>query len=77
MPDHMVQHNGIPDHSHWCDCLDCRDYREAWEDWHEAKYLWRLAEQDEQVRQAKPATDAEWAAFFDAEFPRVKEGVTS
>jgi hypothetical protein len=53
-----------------CDCLDCRV---AWEDSQEAEYALRLlAAQDEQIRQAKPATDAEWAAFMDAEFPRVE-----
>lgn len=63
MPDRMTRHNGIPEHAKWCDCLDCRT-------------AWRLAEQDAELRQAKPATDAEWAAFFDVEYPRVKEGVS-
>lgn len=74
MTNRIVQHNGIPEHDQTCNCLDCRT---AWEDWHEAKYLDRLALQDIELRQAKPATDEEWAAFFDAEFPQVKEGVAS
>jgi hypothetical protein len=72
MPHRLTLHNGIPEHSRWCDCLDCRV---AWEEYQEAEYALRLlAAQDEQIRQAKPATDQEWAEF-DAEFPRAKEGV--
>lgn len=74
MPHRIVRHNGIPEHDQFCTCIDCRT---AWEDWHEAKYALRLlAAQDEQVRQAKPATDREWAEFFDAEFPRMQTGAT-
>jgi hypothetical protein len=74
MTDRLVRHNGILEHKRWCTCLDCRT---AWEDWHEAKYALRLLDaQDGEVRQATPATDAEWAAFMAGEFPRVKEGVS-
>jgi hypothetical protein len=72
MPDRLTQDNSIPEHSRWCDCLDCRT---AWEEWHEAKYRDRLALQDIELRQTRPATDAEWAEFMAAEFPRAKEGV--
>jgi hypothetical protein len=54
MPDRTVRHNGIPEHSPLCDCLDCR-----------------TASEDDEIRQAKPATDEERAAFMGAEFPRV------
>jgi hypothetical protein len=74
MPHRLTLHNGIPEHSRWCDCLDCRV---AWEDSQEAEYALRLlAAQDEEIRQAKLATDQEWAEFFDAEFPRVQTGAT-
>jgi hypothetical protein len=67
--------NGFREHSRWCTCLNCLT---AWEDDQEAKYAIRLlAAQDEEVRHAKPATDAEWASFMDAEFPKVKEEVAS
>jgi hypothetical protein len=70
MPDHIVRRNSIPEH---CDCLNCRT---AWEDEQEALYALRLlAAQDVELRQAKPATDAEWRAFMDGEFPRAKKGV--
>lgn len=69
MPDRIVRHNGIPEHSRWCNCNDCRA---AWEDWHEAKYLDRLALRHIELRQAKPATEQEWAEFFDAELPRLE-----
>jgi hypothetical protein len=76
MTDRLTRHNGIPEHHRFCDCLDCRA---AWEEWHEAKYRQRQLDRDAladiELRQAKPATDAEWAAFMDAEYPRV--GATS
>jgi hypothetical protein len=72
MPNHIVRRNGVPEHDVFCDCLDCRV---AWEEWHEAKYRWRLAQAVE-LRHAKPATDEEWAAFMDAEYPQAKEGVS-
>jgi hypothetical protein len=73
MPDRIVRYNGIPEHTEYCDCLHCRL---EWEADQEEQYAVRLlAAQDEQVRQAKPATDAEWAEFMDAEWPRAKEGV--
>jgi hypothetical protein len=74
MTDRLVRHNGIPEHKRWCTCLDCRTARE---DDQEAEYALRLLDaQDTAVRRAKPATDAEWAAFMNLKFPRVKEGVS-
>lgn len=57
-----------------CDCEDCLD---AWAEWMEP-YVEadRLAARDpERAGEAVPATDAEWAAFVNAKFPRVKEEV--
>ena len=72
MSNRIVRHNGIPEHPRFCECLDCRA---AWEDWHEAKYAQRLLDAlDTELRHAKPATDEQWEAFKNAEWPRVTAG---
>lgn len=61
-------------HSQDCDCQACEAEWAEWvEAWIEAE---RLAVRDpERVGHAKPATDAEWNRYWDAEFPReVKHG---
>ena len=48
---------------------------DAWCDWMERiRALDRLVLADVELRQARPATDAEWAAFLEREFPRVGGG---
>ena len=65
MPDRLTHDRDC--HRDYCGCPKCRE----WEEWHEARHaLDLLAAADAEVRQAKPATPSEWAAFFDAEFPR-------
>jgi hypothetical protein len=72
MPDRPRRHNSTSEHDPACNCLACRI---AWEEWHEAKYRWRLAVQETTLRHAKPATDEEWQAFLDSEYPQAKDEV--
>jgi hypothetical protein len=60
-------------HPSYCHCPACREWEDYWEAWHAIQVL---AAQDIELRHARPATDREWAEFMDAEWPRVKEGVT-
>jgi hypothetical protein len=56
------------EHPRACDCTVCLD---AWVAWMERqRALDRLALADAELRQAKPATQAEWDQFFNREFPR-------
>lgn len=54
-------------HADYCMCPACREWAEHMEARHA---LDLLAARDSEVRQAKPATDAEWSEFFNREFPR-------
>lgn len=65
MPDRLTQDRST--HRDYCMCSACREWAEHMEARHA---LDRLALADIELRQAKPATAREWAAYFDAEFPR-------
>jgi hypothetical protein len=65
MPDRLTQDRST--HPDFCGCPSCT----AWADYHEARHaLDLLSARDAELRHAKPATQAEWDRFFNAEFPR-------
>jgi hypothetical protein len=67
MPDNFATSQAQHVCRDYCQCPACT----AWADYHEARHaLDLLAARDAEVRQAKPATPAEWCDFLDAEFPR-------
>lgn len=64
--------NLISIHPRQCDCQVCLA---EWGEWMEQKReIDNLALAEIELRQAKPATDAEWQSFLDGEWPRVREG---
>jgi glycine/D-amino acid oxidase-like deaminating enzyme len=69
MSNRIEYRNGcLVEHPQACDCISCLD---EWARWMEhQRSLDRLRELEVELRRAVPASDREWAAFLDAEFPR-------
>ena len=73
MSNRLTFRNGcLVEHPPQCDCVSCLDLWAAWME--RVRALDRLVLADVELRQARPATDAEWAAFLEREFPRVIGG---